>query len=143
MSEEEELVRLVLVRDIGVQVCGDSPNLNSTRRFPHHRIMSAPRPINITSDLYPAAPPPLHLPSSSSSQHRHHPSYHQHSQHPPPLVTSVSAPASALPPASPSSSLPRMPQPLQQRRDRGDRRDRGAGSGLGGSEEAFPTEILF
>ncbi len=39
-SPEEEIVRLVLVRDIGVQVCGDSPNLNSTRRFPHHRIVT-------------------------------------------------------------------------------------------------------
>jgi hypothetical protein len=27
-------VRMVLVRDIGVQVCGDSPSLNLTRRFP-------------------------------------------------------------------------------------------------------------
>jgi hypothetical protein len=44
-SSSSELVRMVLVRDVGVQVCGDSPSLNRTKRFPHHIIVrTEPRP---------------------------------------------------------------------------------------------------
>ncbi len=131
MSEdpEEEVVRLVLVRDIGVQVCGDSPNLNSTRRFPHHRIMPPPRPINVTSDLYPAPPPPL-MPLMAAPPSSAPPSSLSGS------LGAAVAPSSA--PASMTESSFVAPSTLTRRHHRS------AGSTeRDNSEESFPTEILF
>ena len=55
-AETEEGMRMVLVRDIGIQVCGDSPNLNLARKFK----ASA---------------------SGHSHHHHHHHSGHSHSHH--------------------------------------------------------------
>ncbi|TRY73236.1 hypothetical protein TCAL_02563 [Tigriopus californicus] len=65
MSTFEENVRLVLVRDIGIQVCGDSPNLNLGRRFPPHhpayrRSASGDKPMVV-------APPPTREPSRENN----------------------------------------------------------------------------
>lgn len=51
LMQEEEGVRMVLVRDIGVQVYGDSPSLNSTRRFSHHFKLPSPPPIPEAADV--------------------------------------------------------------------------------------------
>ena len=55
-AETEEGMRMVLVRDIGIQVCGDSPNLNLARKFKASG-------------------------SGHSHHHHHHHSGHSHSHH--------------------------------------------------------------
>ena len=45
VEEESKGVKMVLVRDIGIQVCGDSPNLNLHRRFFQRKPLSAPSAV--------------------------------------------------------------------------------------------------
>ena len=77
LTTEEPGTRMVLVRDIGIQVCGDSPNLNLARKIKSSGGSSSGGSGSAVASAVPSA---VASAATSSGHHHHH--HHRHKNNP-------------------------------------------------------------